>query len=58
MRRYVPVGARPDFTDDCNPVRSSSLFDDNFYRCPNTGEWVYKYADERFVLCRATRDGS
>lgn len=22
----------------------------DFYRCPNTGEWVYRWADERLVL--------
>lgn len=27
----------------------------DFYRCPNTGEWVYRWADERLVL-RALAD--
>ena len=22
----------------------------DFYACPNTGEWVYKFADERIVV--------
>jgi hypothetical protein len=22
----------------------------DFYVCPNTGEWVYRWADERYVL--------
>lgn len=27
-----------------------AVLGDDFYRCPNTGEWVYKWADERLVL--------
>lgn len=27
-----------------------AVLERDFYRCPNTGEWVYKWADERLVL--------
>lgn len=32
----VPEGERPMEAD--------------FYRCPNTGEWVYRWSDERLVV--------
>lgn len=25
-------------------------FGANFYKCPNTGDWVYRWSDERLVL--------
>ena len=27
-----------------------AVLSDDFYRCPNTGEWVYQWADERLTL--------
>lgn len=27
-----------------------AVLSDDFYVCPNTGDWVYKWADERLVL--------
>jgi hypothetical protein len=31
-------------------VGIDAVLGDDFYRCPNTGEWVYAWADERLTL--------
>lgn len=38
-----------DAFGELNPDTMRPLAED-FYVCPNTGEWVYKWSDERMVL--------
>ena len=35
-----------------------AVLGEDFYRCSNTGEWVYKWADERMVLLAAALEGT